>query len=48
MVAFYVYRVIHGLKKWTDIPFLWKQDVVNALKEQRYTLNDDGTVSKNE
>lgn len=45
MVNFYIYKVINGTKKWTDIPALWKEKVTEKLKEEGYTLNDDGTVS---
>ena len=46
MVNFYVYRVKHGKKLWTEIRDLWKEDVKAKLIEEGYTLNDDGTVSK--
>ena len=48
MVNFYVYRIKNGLKKWTDIPSLWKEKVKDELVAHGYVLNDDGTVSKNE
>ena len=48
MIDFYVYRVKNGLKKWTDVPSLWKEKVKEELVAQGYALNDDGTVSKNE
>lgn len=46
MINFYVYKVEHGTKKWTDIPYLWKEDVKKKLIEKGYTLNDDGTATK--
>ena len=46
MVNFYVYRVKHGKKLWTEIRDLWRDDVKAKLIEEGYTLNDDGTVSK--
>ena len=46
MVNFYVYRVTHGKKSWTEIRDLWRDDVKAKLIEQGYILNDDGTVSK--
>ena len=46
MINFYVYRVKNGLKKWTDVPALWQQDVKKELVEQGYVLNEDGTASK--
>ena len=46
MVNFYLYRVKHGRKLWTEIRDLWRDDVKAKLIEQGYTLNDDGTVSK--
>ena len=48
MVNFYVYRVKNGLKKWTDVPTLWREKVKDELISQGYVLNDDGTVSKEE
>ena len=48
MVNFYVYKVVNGTKKWTDVPKLWKEKVIEKLKEDGYSLNDDGTVSMNE
>lgn len=48
MVEFFKNRVIAGKKKWTDVPELknWNSDVQEALKASGYTLNDDGSVSK--
>lgn len=46
MVRFYVSRVKHGKKLWTKIRDLWQEDVKEKLIEEGYTLNDDGTVSK--
>lgn len=48
MVEFFKNRVIAGKKKWTDVPELknWNSDVQEALKANGYTLNDDGSVSK--
>ena len=46
MVNFYVYRVKHGKKLWTEIRDLWRDDVKTKLIKEGYTLNDDGTVSK--
>ena len=46
MVNFYVYRVKNGLKKWTDVPTLWREEVKKELVEQGYVLNEDGTASK--
>ena len=48
MVRFYVSRVKHGKKLWTEIRDLWQEDVKAKLIEEGYTLNDDGTVSKEE
>ena len=48
MVNFYVYRVKNGLKKWTDVPTLWREEVKKELVAQGYVLNEDGTVSKEE
>ena len=45
MVNFYVYNIINGNKKWTDVPRLWKEKVKQTLIEQGYTLNEDGTVT---
>ena len=46
MVNFYVYRIKAGKKLWTAVPKLWQDDVKAKLIEEGYTLNDDGTVSK--
>ena len=46
MISFYVSRVKHGLKKWTDIPSLWKEKVKDELVTQGYVLNEDGTVER--
>ena len=46
MVNFYVYRVKHGKKLWTEIRDLWRDDVKAKLIKEGYTLNDDGTVYK--
>lgn len=46
MVQFYKKRVIQGKKLWTEIPALWQDDVCAALEADGYTLNEDGTVSK--
>ena len=46
MVNFYVYRVKNGLKKWTDVPTLWREEVKKELVAQGYVLNEDGTVSR--
>ena len=48
MVNFYVYRVTHGKKLWTEIRDLWRDDVKAKLIEEGYTLNEDGTVSKSD
>ena len=44
MVNVYVYRVKNGLKKWTDVPTLWREEVKKELVEQGYVLNEDGTA----
>ena len=46
MIVFYYKRVIQGKKLWTEIPELWKDDVCQMLVDNGYTLNDDGTVTK--
>ena len=46
MVKFYVSRVKHGKKLWTEIRDLWQEDVKAKLIEEGYMLNDDGTVTK--
>ena len=48
MVNFYVYRVKHGKKLWTEIRDLWQEDVKAKLIKEGYTLNDDGTVYKSD
>lgn len=46
MVAWYTQRVIDGKKKWTEVPHLWNEDVQANLISKGYTLNPDGTVSR--
>ena len=46
MTNFYKKMVIRGRKKWTEVPDLWNADVQAALKADGYTLNEDGTVTK--
>lgn len=48
MVDFFYRRVINGVKKWTDVPKLWKEQVKQMLVENGYILNEDGTVTKYE
>ena len=48
MVRFYVSRVKHGKKLWTEIRDLWREDVKKQLLEEGYILNEDGTVSNTE
>ena len=48
MVNFYVYRVKNGLKKWTDVPTLWREEVTKEPVAQGYVLNEDGTASNAE
>mgnify|MGYP006318880515 FL=1 len=45
MVNFYVYRAKNGLKKWTAVPTLWREEVKKERVAPGYVLNDDGTVS---
>lgn len=46
MVNFYVKMILGGAKKWTDVPSLWNERVKEALKADGFTLNEDGTISK--
>jgi hypothetical protein len=46
MVRFFVTRVKSGAKKWTDVPPLWRDGTIEELVAEGYTLNDDGTVTK--
>ena len=46
MIDYFVYRVIHNMKKWHTIPKLWKQDAMDELESEGYILNEDGTVTK--
>ena len=46
MVKFYYERVINGLKKWNEVPATWQKRVKEQLIADGYTLNDDGTVTK--
>ena len=46
MAKIYVYMVIDGLKKWTDIKPKWRDTTCQMLRDMNYILNDDGTVSE--
>lgn len=46
MTNFYKKLIIRGKKKWSDVPTLWNAEVQDALKADGYTLNEDGTVTK--
>lgn len=35
MIAFYVYKIIHGLKKLEDVPKFWRERVKNRLEEMK-------------
>lgn len=35
MIAFYVYKIIHGLKKLEDVPKFWREKVKNRLEEMK-------------
>ena len=48
MVRFYYERVINGLKKWNEVPNTWQNKVKEQLIADGYTLNNDGTVTKQE
>lgn len=45
LVKFFYERVING-KKWYDVPATWQKRVKEQLIADGYTLNDDGTVTK--
>ena len=48
LVKFFYERVINGNKLWTDVPPTWKNKVKEQLIANGYTLNNDGTVTKQE
>lgn len=48
MVIFYVERVKNGMNLWINVPKLWNKKVQTELVAQGYTLNDDGSVSKDD
>ena len=35
MIAFYVYKIIHGLKDLEDVPKFWRERVKNRLEEMK-------------
>ena len=35
MIAFYVYKIIHGLKELEDVPKFWREKVKNRLEEMK-------------
>ena len=46
MAKIYFRMVIADMKKWNEIPMLWRKQTIKLLEDAGYTLNDDGTVSK--
>jgi hypothetical protein len=46
MAKIYYRMAIAGMKKWNEIPKTWQAKAIELLKNDGYTLNDDGTVSK--
>lgn len=47
MAKIYFRMVIADMKKWNEIPKLWRKQTIELLENDGYVLNDDGTVSKN-
>jgi hypothetical protein len=48
MAKIYYRMVISGMKKWNEIPKTWRAKAIELLENDGYTLNDDGTVTKDE
>lgn len=48
LAIFFAGRVSSGAKLWTEVPITWKEATINELIKKGYTLNDDGTVIKEE
>lgn len=46
MAKIYFRMVIADMKKWNEIPMLWKKQTIKLLEDAGYILDDDGTVSK--
>nr|DAO77502.1 MAG TPA: hypothetical protein [Caudoviricetes sp.] len=42
MIAFYVYKIIHGLKELEDVPKFWRERVKNRLEEMKKNGEIDG------
>ncbi|WP_156940158.1 CD1375 family protein [Caldanaerobius polysaccharolyticus] len=45
-VNIYYTLIINGRKTVNDVPASIKQDVINMLIQNGYTINADGTVTK--
>lgn len=48
LINSYYRRVVEQGYLWTNLPKLVKKSVCNKLKSDGFTLNDDGTISKEE
>lgn len=46
MAKIYFRMVIADMKKWNEIPKLWRKQTIKLLEDAGYTLNDDGTVNE--
>lgn len=46
MAKIYYRMVIADMKKWNEIPMLWRKKTIKLLEADGYTLNDDGTVNE--
>ena len=46
MVIWYIYQLVNGLLRYTDIKPFWAKKVKPKLDELGYIINEDGTISK--
>ena len=46
MVNKYYTKIIDGEMYWNKVTSLWNKKVQNALTDNGYVLNEDGTVTK--
>ena len=46
MVNWYIHQLANGLLRYTDIHPFWDKKVKPKLDELGYTINEDGTISK--
>lgn len=45
MVKIYIRKIHAGGMLWTDVPLLWRNEVVKQLEASGYSCNEDGSVT---